>query len=102
MREAHEAIALHLDDHYAFYGEELGVRIARKHLHWYTAALRDGGAFRAQVNAADSIERQRGAVVCYFARLAQDGDRLPYGDEVRGSAGAYEGEGQWEPEALAA
>ena len=100
--EARDAILEHLDDHYGFYGEELGVRIARKHLHWYTAALRDGAAFRAQANAADSIERQRGAVVRFFARLAQDGDRLRYGDEVRGSAEAYEGEAQWEPEALAA
>jgi tRNA-dihydrouridine synthase B len=100
--EARDAILEHLDDHYAFYGEELGVRIARKHLHWYTAALRDGAAFRAQANAADSIERQRSAVVRFFAHLAHDGDRLRYGDEVRGSAGAYEGEAQWEPEALAA
>jgi tRNA-dihydrouridine synthase B len=100
--EARDAILEHLDDHYAFYGEELGVRIARKHLHWYTAALPGGVAFREQVNAADSIARQRGAVARYFARLAQDGERLRYGDEVRDGAGAYEGEARWEPEALAA
>src|SRR6185437_2293104 len=45
-QEAGSAILDHLDDHYAFYGEALGVRIARKHLHWYTAALPGAGALR--------------------------------------------------------
>jgi tRNA-dihydrouridine synthase B len=100
--EARDAILEHLDDHYAFYGEDLGARIARKHLHWYTAALPGAAAFREQVNTAESIERQRSAVVRYFGRLSQDGERLRYGNEVRAGAGAYEGEARWEPEALAA
>jgi tRNA-dihydrouridine synthase B len=80
VREAHEAIALHLDDHYAFYGEELGVRIARKHLHWYTAELPGGDVFRQQVNAAESTAAQRAAVDAFFARLAWKSERLVYRD----------------------
>jgi tRNA-dihydrouridine synthase B len=80
VREAHEAIALHLDDHYAFYGEELGVRIARKHLHWYTAELPGGDVFRHQVNAAVSTAEQRAAVDVFFARLAWKSERLVYRD----------------------
>ena len=38
--EARALIVEHLHDHYAFYGEEAGVRIARKHLGWYTASRR--------------------------------------------------------------
>jgi tRNA-dihydrouridine synthase B len=30
-----DIILAHLDSLYAFYGEETGVRIARKHLGWY-------------------------------------------------------------------
>jgi tRNA-dihydrouridine synthase B len=80
VREAHEAIVLHLDDHYAFYGEEAGVRIARKHLHWYTADLPGGDAFRPQVNAAESAASQRAAVDAFFARLAWKSERLAYRD----------------------
>jgi tRNA-dihydrouridine synthase B len=87
--EARTAILEHLDDHYAFYGEELGVRIARKHLHWYTAPLPGGSAFRHQVNAAESVAAQRGAVERFFARLAMDNDRLPYaGDDTMESTHA--------------
>ena len=47
MEEARAAIVEHLDDHYAFYGEAGGVRIARKHLGWYTKDLAGGDAFPA-------------------------------------------------------
>ena len=46
VAEARELIADHLADHYAFYGEDTGVRTARKHLGWYTEALAGGDAFR--------------------------------------------------------
>ena len=75
--EARTAILEHLDDHYVFYGEALGVRIARKHLHWYTAALPGATAFRDQVNAAETIAAQRHAVAAFFDRLAAHGEWLP-------------------------
>ncbi len=42
VAEVRALILEHLGDHYAFYGEHVGVRIARKHLHWYTARLPGG------------------------------------------------------------
>ena len=74
--EMRTAIVEHLDDHYAFYGEELGVRIARKHLHWYTATLAGGDAFRREVNACESTASQKRAVERFFARLALEGEAL--------------------------
>ena len=38
----------HLEGIYALYGEELGVRIARKHIGWYTRGLPGGEAFRRE------------------------------------------------------
>ena len=38
-REVRDIILAHLDSLYAFYGEETGVRIARKHLGWYCEQL---------------------------------------------------------------
>ncbi|HEY6482783.1 MAG TPA: tRNA dihydrouridine synthase DusB [Steroidobacteraceae bacterium] len=38
-REVRDMILWHLDSLYAFYGEDTGVRIARKHLGWYCERL---------------------------------------------------------------
>ena len=36
----------------SYYGEHAGVRIARKHLGWYSAGRADAEEFRKAVNAA--------------------------------------------------
>jgi len=76
--EARSLIARHLDDHYTFYGEAAGVRIARKHLGWYTMNLAGGDEFRREVNAADTTGAQLAAVRRLFERLAGLGERLDY------------------------
>jgi tRNA-dihydrouridine synthase B len=76
--EAHAAIVAHLDDHYGFYGEEPGSRIARKHLGWYTKDLAGGDAFRREINAAETAGAQLSAVDRFFATLALLGERLDY------------------------
>jgi tRNA-dihydrouridine synthase B len=78
VAEARTLIALHLADHYAFYGEAAGVRIARKHLGWYTQQLAGGEAFRREVNAAESVRAQLDALRRLFDRLAAEGERLDY------------------------
>ena len=78
MAEAREAIFLHLDDHYAFHGETAGVRIARKHLGWYTKDLDGGEAFRREVNAAETSVLQLAVVGRFFDTLGQRGERLAY------------------------
>ena len=78
VAEAREAILRHLDDHYAFYGEAAGVRIARKHLHWYTRDLAGADAFRRAVNATDTVAAQISAVKDFFDALAGCGERLDY------------------------
>ena len=91
----HRLIVEHLADHYAFYGEVDGVRIARKHLGWYTSKLAGGDAFRAQVNRLESSADQVAAVDGYFGRLAAIGERLAYAAEAQTDA-------SWVEEALAA
>jgi len=76
--EARAAILEHLDDHYAFHGEESGVRTARKHLAWYTEALEGGAAFRSEINVVVTAQAQRDAVGRYFDRLAGMSERLQY------------------------
>jgi tRNA-dihydrouridine synthase B len=78
VAEARALILEHLTEHYAFDGEELGVRTARKHLGWYTRDLADGAQLREEVNAALTIAQQMAAVHDYFDRLTEHGERLEY------------------------
>ncbi|MFA5591440.1 MAG: tRNA dihydrouridine synthase DusB [Lysobacteraceae bacterium] len=59
----------HLDALHDFYGEEHGVRIARKHLGWYAKDHPEAATFRAVVNAAQSAQAQRGITADWFDAL---------------------------------
>ncbi len=78
VAEARDLVVAHLHDHYAFHGEEAGVRIARKHLGWYTHRLHGGEAFRREVNTLTSADEQLAAVRRFFEVLAARGHRLDY------------------------
>jgi tRNA-dihydrouridine synthase B len=68
--EVRDILLGHLDDLYAFYGETMGVRIARKHLGWYARDRPENAAFRAVVNAAESAREQLRLTRDYFDALA--------------------------------
>ena len=59
----------HLENLYAFYGEQHGVRIARKHLGWYAKDRPENAAFRAIVNRAESVAEQLRLTREYFAGI---------------------------------
>jgi tRNA-dihydrouridine synthase B len=68
----------HLQAHYAFYGEFLGVRTARKHIGWYVRELDGGEQFRQQMNLLESTEAQLAAVGDFFDSQHRFGERLQY------------------------
>ena len=68
----------HLEAHYAFYGEFLGVRTARKHIGWYVRELEGGEAFRQQMNLLESTGAQLAAVASFFETQHRFGERLQY------------------------
>ncbi len=70
--EVERILLEHLDALYRFYGEYMGVRIARKHLGWYCRAHPGGAAFRARVNRAESIAAQRSEVRAHFHGLGPE------------------------------
>ena len=108
VAEARALILDHLADHHAFYGEDAGVRIARKHLGWYTGALEGGLAFRHTMVAADTIVAQVDCVQRYFDMLGAAHERLPYFTRHAASATLQvinthnNSKAQWAGEALAA
>ena len=68
----------HLRAHYAFYGEYLGVRTARKHIGWYVRDLAGGGEFRRRMNLLEDCEQQLAAVRDFFELQKMHGERLQY------------------------
>lgn len=64
-----EILLRHLDQLHSFYGEEAGVRIARKHLGWYAKDRPENAAFRDVVNRAQSASEQRRLASEYFEAL---------------------------------
>jgi tRNA-dihydrouridine synthase B len=68
--EVRDILLGHLDALHAFHGEESGVRIARKHLGWYTKDRPENHAFRAVVNLAQSADEQLRLTRDYFDALA--------------------------------
>lgn len=71
----------HLPAHYAFYGEYLGVRTARKHIGWYVADLAGGEEFRQRMNLLESTAEQLAAVDDFLKSQQRYGERLQYRPE---------------------
>lgn len=64
----------HLNNLYEFYGEYAGVRIARKHISWYSKGQRHGAAFRQTVNHVDSRAEQLDLTYQFFEQLLTTGE----------------------------
>ena len=56
----------HLRNLYAFYGEHTGVRVARKHISWYSKGQSHGAAFRQAINRVDSVGQQLDIIYYFF------------------------------------
>jgi tRNA-dihydrouridine synthase B len=81
VAEIHRLLRAHLQDLHAFYGEECGVRVARKHVAWYTKALAGSAVFRQRLNTLERSEEQVAAVDRYFEQLGALDRRLTYTEE---------------------
>lgn len=62
------ALLGHLEAMYAFYGDTAGLRIARKHIGWYLAALPAGDAERRRINTLATAAEQYEAVAGFLRR----------------------------------
>ncbi len=78
VSEVRELMSQHLRAHYAFYGDYLGVRTARKHIGWYVRDLDGGEAFRQRMNRIEDCATQLDAVDAFFESQLALGERLQY------------------------
>jgi tRNA-dihydrouridine synthase B len=63
----------HLGELHRFYGENTGVRVARKHLNWYCQNLENADEYRHQVVRVDSASEQISLTEQYFLGIDQSG-----------------------------
>jgi tRNA-dihydrouridine synthase B len=75
VTEVRDTLLDHLETLYAFYGEYSGVRMARKHISWYSKGLRDGAAFRHRVNQVETRAAQLAMVREFFDSQVQNMER---------------------------
>lgn len=79
--EIHNVMLEHLHDLYEFYGDLTGMRVARKHISWYTKGLAGSAAFRHNMNTLQTIDLQLNAINDFFAELRAKNDRLVYAED---------------------
>jgi tRNA-dihydrouridine synthase B len=61
----------HLDDMLDHYGSETGVRMARKHVAWYSKGLPGSAEFRAEVNQQADAARVRALIRRFYEPLLE-------------------------------
>ena len=83
VAEIHGILRGHLADLYAFYGEETGVRIARKHISWYTRGLVGSANFRHAMNQLEGVAEQLAATDEFFLGHAAANERLRHEDRMQ-------------------
>ena len=75
LQEVRAILVEHLHNLYQFYGEYTGVRMARKHISWYSKGQRHGAAFRQAVNRVDTSEEQLAMTHAFFDRIEEEMER---------------------------
>lgn len=70
--EIRDILLRHVRQLHQFYGEQKGVRIARKHIGWYCNYHAGARIFRATINRVDSASQQIELLSNYFNQLELD------------------------------
>ena len=71
--EVSQILIEHLHALYKFYGDYTGVRMARKHIAWYSKGFRGGNLFRQQMNKLERPQQQLEFTKQFFTQLEQQG-----------------------------
>ena len=69
LGEIRDTLLEHIQAIHEFYGEYTGVRMARKHICWYSKSQPNGAAFRKEINQLETSAQQLAATRDFFDRL---------------------------------
>jgi tRNA-dihydrouridine synthase B len=72
----------HVNELYDFYGENAGLKIARKHISWYTKGLKNSANFRHYMNTIESVDEQIKTIEDYFNFLSIESPYIKYEEEM--------------------
>jgi tRNA-dihydrouridine synthase B len=72
-----EIVREHYDDMLSHYGASVGLRIARKHLAWYSKGLPGSAEFRAAVNQADEVSHVKALLRGFYGPLIAAAEPRP-------------------------
>lgn len=70
-REVKAVVLEHLHRLHDFYGEHMGVRIARKHITWYVQRLPKGAQFKSSFNQLEIASEQLASAQEYFEHIIE-------------------------------
>ncbi len=71
LDEMEHILLQHLTSLHQFYGEFMGVKIARKHVGWYLSTQSGGNEFKRLFNQLENADEQQQAISNYFQQLSQ-------------------------------
>lgn len=69
LGERFHIVKNHLTDMLQHHGTQTGVKMARKHLSWYTRGLRDSNQFRVEINQTQCVKALIDCVDRFFATI---------------------------------
>ena len=72
----------HVNELYDFYGENAGLKIARKHISWYTKGLKNSANFRHYMNTIETVDEQIKIIEDYFNFLSIESPYIKYEEEM--------------------
>jgi len=72
LQEIRDTLLRHLANLYDFYGEYTGVRMARKHVSWYSKGQPHGAAFREMMMRVESSQQQVDLTRTFFDQLIEN------------------------------
>lgn len=76
--EVRDIMLGHLQNLYRFYGDQAGVRIARKHLGWYCRGHNGAADFRHRVLRVETANEQMELTTEFFDSIAQRGEQAAF------------------------
>ena len=66
VADVRDTLLAHMENLYSFYGTVTGVRVARKHISWYSKGLVGGALFRNRVNRVETVAEQTQLIREFF------------------------------------
>lgn len=73
LTEIENTVLEHLDALHDFYGDFMGIKIARKHIAWYVSSFPNAKTFRTHFNQLETAQEQRSLLGEHFSQLRQQG-----------------------------